>query len=144
MAPSAAFPLWSSPTPRLQPGSGHHRSEEELEAYLAHPEIAGQDLLAEVLIRGHELTCGVLDGETLPPILIRPKRGEFFDYESKYLPAPRRKFAPAPVSAELNRQPCDVHGPHRHDALAVGLQPTDFMLSAEARRTFWRSTPSLA
>lgn len=39
--------------------------------------------LVEELIPGDELTIGLLDGQTLPPIRIRPGR-EFYDFEAKY------------------------------------------------------------
>ncbi|NLW81715.1 MAG: D-alanine--D-alanine ligase [Desulfovibrionales bacterium] len=100
--PLLPFPLVVKPnTGGSSLGVGVIRSEEELEAYLLQPEIAGQDLLAETLIHGQELTCGVLEGETLPPILIRPKHGKFFDYESKYVAGASEEVCPAPISPEL-------------------------------------------
>ncbi len=39
--------------------------------------------MIEDFIKGDEITVGLLDGEPLPPICIRPKRG-FYDYEAKY------------------------------------------------------------
>lgn len=44
---------------------------------------AGCDVLIEPEIVGKEVTCGVLDGKALPPILIVPKR-PFFDFHDKY------------------------------------------------------------
>ena len=93
--PLLPFPLVLKPnTGGSSLGVGIVTSEEELEAYLLQPEIAGQDILAETLIRGQELTCGVLEGYTLPPILIRPKSGEFFDYESKYVAGATEEICP--------------------------------------------------
>lgn len=40
--------------------------------------------LVEQFITGDELTVGILGGQSLPPICIRPKRA-FYDYEAKYL-----------------------------------------------------------
>jgi len=40
-------------------------------------------VLVEEFVSGKELTVGILDGECLPIIWIRPKSG-FYDYESKY------------------------------------------------------------
>mgnify|MGYP001186319927 CR=1 FL=1 len=130
--PLLPFPLVVKPnTGGSSLGVGILDGEEELEAYLAQPEIAGQDLLAEVLIRGQELTCGVLDGETLPPILIRPKRGEFFDYESKYVPGATEEICPAPVSAELTSR-LQSMARAAHDALGLSdYSRADFMLSAD-------------
>lgn len=42
-----------------------------------------QPLLIEEFIPGHELTCGILDGEPLPVVEAVPERG-FFDYQAKY------------------------------------------------------------
>jgi len=130
--PMLPFPLVVKPnTGGSSLGVGILGGEEELEGYLAQPEIAGQDLLAEVLIRGQELTCGVLDGETLPPILIRPKRGEFFDYESKYVPGATEEICPAPVSAELTSR-LQSMARVAHDALGLSdYSRADFMLSAD-------------
>lgn len=41
-------------------------------------------VLVERFIAGDELTVGLLDGQALPPIVIRP-RSEFYDYKAKYL-----------------------------------------------------------
>jgi D-alanine-D-alanine ligase len=42
-----------------------------------------QRALVEQFIHGHEVTVGIVGGEPLPPICIRPKR-EFYDYQAKY------------------------------------------------------------
>lgn len=130
--PLLPFPIVVKPnTGGSSLGVGIIGDEEELDAYLATPEIADQDLLAEVLIRGQELTCGVLDGETLPPILIRPKRGEFFDYDSKYQPGATEEICPAPVSDELTAR-LQSMARAAHDALGLSdYSRTDFMLAAD-------------
>jgi D-alanine-D-alanine ligase len=130
--PLLPFPMVIKPnTGGSSLGVGIIATEEELEAHLAQPEIAGQDLLAEVLVRGQELTCGVLEGETLPPILIRPKRGEFFDYESKYVPGATEEICPAPVSAELTAR-LQSMARAAHDALGLSdYSRADFMLSGD-------------
>ncbi len=130
--PLLPFPMVIKPnTGGSSLGVGIITTEEELEAHLARPEIAGQDLLAEVLVRGQELTCGVLDGETLPPILIRPKRGEFFDYESKYVPGATEEICPAPVSAELTAR-LQSMARAAHDALGLAdYSRADFMLAGD-------------
>ena len=130
--PLLPFPMVIKPnTGGSSLGVGIITTEEELEAHLAQPEIAGQDLLAETLIRGQELTCGVLDGETLPPILIRPKRGEFFDYESKYVPGATEEICPAPVSAELTAR-LQSMARAAHNALGLSdYSRADFMLAGD-------------
>jgi D-alanine-D-alanine ligase len=102
--PRLPFPLVIKPnTGGSSIGVGLIHSEAELEIFLDKPELAGLDLLAEELISGQELTCGVLDGEVLPPILIRPRHGVFFDYESKYMTGASEEICPAPISPELTR-----------------------------------------
>ena len=130
--PLLPFPLVVKPnTGGSSLGVGIVASEEELETYLGQPEIAGQDLLAESLIRGQELTCGVLEGETLPPILIRPKSGEFFDYESKYVAGATEEICPAPIPAELTEK-LQTMARAAHDALGLAdYSRTDFMVAAD-------------
>ena len=48
-----------------------------------------EKVLLQKFIRGRELTCGILEDEKgrlipLPPTEIIPKKGEFYDYHSKY------------------------------------------------------------
>ncbi len=62
---------------------------------------AGDAALIEEALTGPELTCAVLGGLPLPPILIRPKAGEFFDYVSKYEPGAADEICPAPIEPSL-------------------------------------------
>ncbi|WP_025688350.1 D-alanine--D-alanine ligase [Paenibacillus zanthoxyli] len=43
-----------------------------------------RSVMAERYIRGMEITCPILDGETMPIISIIPKAAEWFDYDAKY------------------------------------------------------------
>lgn len=52
--------------------------------------------IAETYIPGREITVGVLDGEPLGCVEIRPKEG-FYDYEHKYTPGCSDYLAPAPL-----------------------------------------------
>jgi D-alanine-D-alanine ligase len=130
--PLLPFPLVVKPnTGGSSLGVGIVASEDELEAYLAQPEIAGQDLLAETFIRGQELTCGVLEGCVLPPILIRPKSGEFFDYESKYVAGATEELCPAPIPEELTER-LQAMARAAHDALGLSdYSRADFMVAAD-------------
>lgn len=134
--PLLSFPLILKPnTGGSSLGVGIVASEEELEKYLEQPEIAGLDLLAEELISGQELTCGVLEGYTLPPILIRPIHGAFFDYESKYVAGATEEICPAPISAELTATLQDM-ARAAHDALGLSdYSRADFMIDASG--TSW-------
>ena len=42
------------------------------------------EVIIEKYIKGEEITSFVLNGEVFPTIILRPKKGEFFDYKSKY------------------------------------------------------------
>ena len=69
------------------------------------PESAlSDDLLIEEVVRGRELTCGVLEVSGPPhallPIEIRPRDHEFFNYEAKYVPGASEEICPAPLSPQ--------------------------------------------
>lgn len=59
-------------------------------------------LIIQRFVSGIELTCGVLETDegpfALPPTLIRPQQGKFFDYLAKYTPGASEEITPAPVS----------------------------------------------
>lgn len=58
------------------------------------------DVLVEDYIPGRELTVGVVDGEVLPVVEIRPAV-EWYDYDAKYLAGDTEYACPAELSAEL-------------------------------------------
>lgn len=102
--------------------------ERQLNIVLDHCDLA----LAESLVPGTELTCGMLGGKALPLILIRPKEGaEFFDYENKYAQDGAEEICPAPVSSVV----CDRIQEYTLKACkALGLEGcarADFMLDEE-------------
>lgn len=94
----------------------------------------GQTVLIEPLIRGKEVTCGVLEREgrteALPPVLIVPKH-EFFDYHDKYADAGDCEICPAPlpedVVAEVQRRALEAH----HCLGLAGYSRTDFILGED-------------
>jgi D-alanine-D-alanine ligase len=59
-------------------------------------------VLVEEFKVGKEVTCAVLEDErgtrALPPTLIEPKAGAFYDFRSKYAPAGSAHTCPAPFS----------------------------------------------
>lgn len=59
----------------------------------------GPEILLDKYIEGQELTCGILDGQALPLVEIRPKKA-FFDYEAKYQKGMSEYIVPAEVSAQ--------------------------------------------
>lgn len=89
------------------------------------------NVLVEEYIQGQELTCGVLDGKALPPILIVPK-GEFFDYVNKYSGADgAAEICPAPISAELTAE-IQALAEKAHKTLGLeDYSRSDFILTKE-------------
>ena len=59
--------------------------------------------LVERLIRGRELTVGVLGDEALPIVEIRPLDG-FYDYANKYTKGRTEYFCPAPLPDAVTRR----------------------------------------
>ncbi len=64
--------------------------------------LAVDEALIEPLLSGVEVTCGVLQDVTglaraLPPTLIVPKLGDFYDFASKYAPGGSQHVCPAPL-----------------------------------------------
>jgi D-alanine-D-alanine ligase len=103
---------------------------EELRPALQRLFAQGGDFLVEPACKGLEVTCGILDAEALPPILIVPKAqgGKFFDYESKYVAGAADEICPAPLPAEtLDR--IKAAALKAHFALGLsGYSRADFIL----------------
>ena len=57
-------------------------------------------VLVEKQILGDDVAVGILNGEALEPILIRPKEG-FYDYKNKYTPGKTDYFIPAPLEDKI-------------------------------------------
>lgn len=74
---------------------------EELESALAEASKFENSIIVERKITGRELTVGVIDGETLPPVEIIPKSG-FYDYANKYQSGRTEELCPAPLTDEEN------------------------------------------
>lgn len=62
----------------------------------------GRPMMIEDLIEGRELTVGLLDGEPLPVVELRPQQG-FYDYENKYTPGRTTHLCPAPLTSQETR-----------------------------------------
>lgn len=56
-----------------------------------------QEVFVERYIKGRELTVAILNGEPLPIVEVKPKRG-FYDYQAKYTPGETTYTCPAPLS----------------------------------------------
>ena len=75
------------------------REPGELAAALQAAFDCGEKVLVEQYIAGRELTVGVMDGEAMPVIEIRPLCG-FYDYKNKYQAGLTEEICPAPISSE--------------------------------------------
>lgn len=75
------------------------RTSEELASALAAARAFDDDVLVEEQIVGRELTCGILEGQVLPPVEIIPKQG-FYDYKNKYQAGATTEICPAPLTEE--------------------------------------------
>lgn len=107
----------------------------ELDAALAEIFAAGCGALVEPELRGRELTCGVLGDQALPPVLIEPVSGQFFDFKSKYEQGGAREICPAPVSARVTARAGEL-ALATHRALGLdGYSRTDFILDADDELT---------
>ncbi len=94
---------------------------------------AGAEVLLESSISGLEVTCGVLGDMALPPVLIRPAAGEFFDYTSKYTQGAAEEICPAPLEPSVNARLQEL-ALHAHKALGLcGYSRTDFRISPDGR-----------
>jgi len=72
-------------------------TKEQLEAAFAEAGIYEANLIVEKKISGREFTCGILEGQVLPPVEIIPKQG-FYDYKNKYQKDATTEICPAPLT----------------------------------------------
>lgn len=114
---------------------GRARDRAELDRVLAEIFAAGEEALMEPALQGREVTCGVLGEEALPPILIEPMAGEFFDYQSKYAKGGALEICPAPISPELTARVREL-ALEAHRALGLtGYSRADFILGEDQSLT---------
>ncbi len=104
-------------------------SREEIRSHAEYLLSRGNYALIEECIEGEEITCPVLNGRALPPILIRPAgEARFFDYHSKYTPQAAEEICPAPISGDLTERIMDL-GLRCHSILGLqGYSRTDFLV----------------
>ena len=76
-------------------GTSVVRGEQEYADALALGFSYADELLVERYIAGREIDVGVLRGQALPPIEIRPESG-FFDYRNKYQAGAAQEICPIP------------------------------------------------
>ena len=93
------------------------------------------EVMVEALLKGRELTAGVLGNSeltALPLIEIIPdSRYDFFNYEAKYQPGATREVCPAPVSETVRARAQD-YAVRAHRSLQLrGYSRTDMILVGE-------------
>lgn len=114
---------------------GRAAGRAELDKALAEIFAAGEEALLEPEIPGKELTCGILGDEPLPPILIEPVCGDYFDFESKYAENGARELCPAPVPEEVTARVQQLAlAAHRALGLA-DYSRADFIMDAAGKLT---------
>lgn len=75
------------------------KTEEEYIKNLSEALLKYSELIVEQFIEGTDFTVGVLNGEALEPILIKPRDG-FYNFENKYTAGKTDYLIPAPVKPE--------------------------------------------
>lgn len=92
-------------------GSSIVKKENDLRMALENAFKYDTKVLIDEYIKGIEVTCSVIEKETaisLPVIQIKPLKGEFFDYKSKYTESGSEEIVPAKISPELTKEIQDL------------------------------------
>jgi D-alanine-D-alanine ligase len=102
-------------------------------------EVPGSGFLVESVVRGRELTCGVIETEGSPralsPIEIRPRASPFFDYRAKYTPGASEEICPAPLSRQ-ETEAVEQTALRAHSVLECApLSRTDLFLAQDGALT---------
>jgi D-alanine-D-alanine ligase len=130
--PAIGYPLYVKPNlGGSSVGMGRAGDRTQLDAILALAFRHGSEVLVEEAVPGEEVTVAVLGNESLPAILIRPRRGEFFDYASKYEQGGAEELCPAPISGTLTSRTAQI-ALEAHRVLGLqGYSRADFMVMDE-------------
>lgn len=91
------------------------------------------EVITQGLIRGTELTCGVLEFEyglpfALPPTEIVPKASGFFDYQSKYVKGASEEITPARLPQHTITQIQEAAIVAHEGLNCFGMSRSDFIL----------------
>ena len=96
-------------------GIGIVRKEKEFDEALERAREYDETPIVEEFIEGREITVGVLAGEPMGVVEIKPKSG-FYDYSSKYTSGASDYVAPAEITHELTEKVREL-GRKAYDAL---------------------------
>ena len=134
--PSLPYPLFvKSNTGGSSLRLGRAANRAELDDVMGQIFAAGEEVIMEPELHGKEVTCGILGEEPLPPILIEPVAGAFFDYESKYAQDGAREICPAPIGDEITARVQEMTlAAHRVLGLR-GYSRADFILGPDGSLT---------
>ncbi len=104
-SPAASWPMGWKPPVVLKParqgssvGLQFVQRVEDWREALAEAFRFDTEVVMEEKIEGRETTVGILDGQPLPVVEVRPKRGAY-DYHNKYTSGATDYFCPAPFDA---------------------------------------------
>ncbi|MGL4307904.1 MAG: D-alanine--D-alanine ligase [Cetobacterium sp.] len=89
--------------------------------------LEGKKLVIEEFVKGEELTCGVLNGEALGVLKIKPKLG-LYDYKSKYTAGMTEYEYPAQIDGKVYEEVMEASR-KIHEILGLdGISRSDFIL----------------
>ena len=103
--PKLSYPLFAKSNlggSSLHLGRASNRAE--LDAIVEPIFALGEGVLLEPALPGRDVTCAVLGDEALPPILIVPQKGDYFNFESKYEDGGALEICPAPIPEHVTRR----------------------------------------
>jgi len=135
VADELGFPcVIKSPCQGSSLGMAVPQDEHEFPSALRDVMAYGDVVMIEELVRGTEVTCGVLDVEpdapprALPVTEIRPVTSAYFDYRAKYTPGACDEITPAEIPDDMARTVQDV-AVHAHEVIGCrGLSRSDMIL----------------
>jgi len=119
------------------------RNFEELHRGVLRAFEVDQEVLLEEYIKGTEVTCGVLDlaesfgGRIVcPPTEIRPRIGDFFNYDNKYRPGATEETTPARISESLTHRVQTI-SEKAHELLGCfGMSRSDMIIPEDGNPVF--------
>ena len=109
---------------------GLYICQNEAEARNAVEALEGKEILIEDFIKGEELTVGVLNGEALGVLRIKPISG-VYDYESKYTKGMTEYEFPARISEASYDEAMKISAKVHKELNLKGATRSDFILRGE-------------
>lgn len=108
---------------------------EELQSALHEASKMDREVLIETLVEGQEITAAVMEGKSLPVVLIQPKEG-FFDFEAKYTVGCTEYLVPAPLPIAVTES-AQAQARTAYKELGLsGIARADFIVDADGTPWF--------